>query len=108
MIRLDSFFRPSFSCRQHSIGRSEIKRRRLDDVRRGSKTVIARREGIGELLERLNSSRNVPLPDGVTPETLLRYREIAEQAIRSGKDTLGVQAKRIEAIDELLRRSGGR
>ena len=68
-------------------------------------------QGIAELLERLNSGRNVPLPNGVTPETLSRYREIAEQAIRDGKDALGVQAKRIVAIDELLRRMrrrGGR
>jgi hypothetical protein len=48
----------------------------------------------------------VPLPDGVTPETLQRYRQIAENAVNAGKDTLGVQGGRITAIDLLLRRGG--
>ena len=45
----------------------------------------------------------VKLPQGVTTQTLQTYRGIAENAIRAGKDTLGVQAARAEAIDLLLK-----
>lgn len=46
---------------------------------------------------------SVKLPPGVTGETLVKYRELAIRAIGAGKDTLGVQAKRVEIIDAILR-----
>lgn len=59
-------------------------------------------QGVSDLLERLGQGQNVPLPPGVTPETLQKYRDIAEQAVQQGKDALGVQASRMRAIDMLL------
>jgi hypothetical protein len=35
-----------------------------------------------------------PLPDGVTPELLKKYADVAERAIQQGMDTLGVQQLR--------------
>jgi RHS repeat-associated protein len=60
-------------------------------------------QGAEQLLGRLRAGQNVPLPPGVTPDTLSNYRAIAEQAIAAGKDTLGVQAMRRAAIDILQR-----
>jgi RHS repeat-associated protein len=60
-------------------------------------------QGANSLLERLQSGE-VNLPETVTPDTLRRYREIAESAITAGKDTLGVQEARRQAIDLLLRK----
>lgn len=45
----------------------------------------------------------IEIPASVTPDTLRRYREIAQEAIDAGKDSSGVQKKRIEIIDRLLR-----
>lgn len=44
----------------------------------------------------------MPLPKGVTPETLQKYRDVAEQAIEAGKDALGVHNLRQQALDMLL------
>ena len=65
-------------------------------------------DGANQLLERLNAGESVPLPEGVTPETLQKYRDIAERAIQQGKDNLGVQQARREAIDIFLKRVGGK
>jgi hypothetical protein len=62
--------------------------------------------GAQELLGRLRAGESVPLPSGVTQQTLEKYRTIAENAIQTGKDTLGVQAARQEAIDALLKGRG--
>ena len=63
-------------------------------------------KGAGELLGRLRAGESVTLPPEVTPQTLQTYRTIAENAIQAGKDTLGVQAARKEAIDLLLKAGG--
>jgi RHS repeat-associated protein len=65
-------------------------------------------DGANQLLERLNTGESVQLPESVTPETLQKYRDIAEKAIQQGKDNLGVQQARRAAIDLFLRRSGGK
>ena len=43
----------------------------------------------------------IEMPEGVTRDTLERYRKIARKAISDGKDD-GVQKKRIEIIDRLV------
>jgi hypothetical protein len=53
------------------------------------------------------SARVVALPEGVSVETLQQYREVANAAVQAGKDSLGVQAARIKAIDILLKQHGG-
>lgn len=63
-------------------------------------------KGAQELLGRLRGGEAVSLPPGVTPQTLQTYRGLAEKAIQAGKDTLGVQAARKEAIDLLLKPGG--
>lgn len=60
-------------------------------------------EGVQALLGRLRAGEAIALPQGVTVRTLQTYRGIAENAIRLGKDTLGVQAARKEAIELLLK-----
>jgi hypothetical protein len=59
--------------------------------------------GSKQLLGRLTGGEKVALPPGVTSQTLRTYREIAVKSISQGKDTLGVQAARKEAIDALLK-----
>lgn len=46
------------------------------------------------------------VPDGLTNDTLMRYHEIARQAIAAGNDTLGVQMMRIQIIERILRERG--
>ncbi len=60
--------------------------------------------GVQKLIDRLQGGENVPIPAGATPEVLDKYRQIAEQAIKNGRDSQGVQAARIKAIDILLGR----
>jgi RHS repeat-associated protein len=73
----------------------------------GLKDLFGRgQQGIADLLERLGSGQPVELPPGVTPESLQRYREIAQNAINAGIDNQGVQAARSQAIDILLSRLG--
>lgn len=43
-------------------------------------------------------------PQGLTDKALRQYRNVAVEMIARGKDGLGTQAKRIEAIDSLLKR----
>ncbi len=43
----------------------------------------------------------IEIPEGVTSDALERYRKIAEDAIAKGRDTTGVQKKRIGIIDRL-------
>jgi hypothetical protein len=62
-------------------------------------------KGVESLLGRLRAGDKVPLPEGITTQTLQTYRQVAEKAISAGKDTLGVQALRREAIDLLLKGS---
>jgi hypothetical protein len=62
--------------------------------------------GVNGLLDRLRTGESVSLPQGVTPETLRAYRDVAAEAIAAGKDTLGVQQARQEAIDLLLEQLG--
>jgi len=44
------------------------------------------------------------LPQGLTPEALQAYRAVAEHAVSAGIDKLGVQAQRIQMIDDALQR----
>ena len=44
----------------------------------------------------------IEIPPGVTAKTLVRYREVAQDAIAKGRDALGVQEKRLRIIDKLL------
>jgi RHS repeat-associated protein len=60
-------------------------------------------QGAESLLGRLRAGESVPLPEGVTRGTLENYRGVATRAIEAGKDKLGVQALRREAIDLLLK-----
>ncbi len=62
-------------------------------------------EGAQALLSQLRAGQAVPLPPGVTPQTLEAYGVLAQRAITLGKDTLGVQALRLEAINLLLKGS---
>ena len=43
----------------------------------------------------------IEIPEGVTSDTLERYKKIAEDAIARGRDKTGVQEKRIKIIDRL-------
>jgi hypothetical protein len=42
------------------------------------------------------------LPQGVTKEALLKYREVAQSAIARGIDTQGTQAARTQIIDKII------
>ena len=44
----------------------------------------------------------IEVPQDVTDKALVRYRKIAQDAIAKGRDTLGVQEKRLRIIDKLL------
>ena len=44
----------------------------------------------------------IEVPEGVTRDTLERYRKIARKAISDGKGETTVQKKRIEIIDRLV------
>jgi len=44
------------------------------------------------------------VPEGLSREALSAYRSVAEHAIHAGRDKLGVQAQRIEMIDDALNR----
>jgi hypothetical protein len=57
--------------------------------------------GVQQLMSRIQDGA-VTIPQSVTFEVLMTYRNIAEQAVSKGIDTLGVQAARIGAIDLLL------
>jgi hypothetical protein len=59
--------------------------------------------GAQRLLDQI-SQGPVDLPPSVTPEVLERYADIARKAISQGRDKLGVQALRLNAINELLKR----
>jgi RHS repeat-associated protein len=58
--------------------------------------------GADALLARLGRGELPSIPKGVTKETLLNYRKVAEFAIKQGKDSLGVQQRRLQAVDRLL------
>jgi hypothetical protein len=58
--------------------------------------------GAQDLLSRLARGEQVALPEGVTRETLEVYKEVARSSIEAGKDTIGVQQLRLEALDGLL------
>jgi hypothetical protein len=58
--------------------------------------------GADALLSKLRSGERVQLPEGVTREVLLRYRDIAQRAVDADIDNLGVQARRLEAINRIL------
>ena len=55
-------------------------------------------EGAKDTLKR----GRIEISQGVTRDTLERYREVAQDAIDKGRDTTGVQKKRIAIIDRLL------
>jgi hypothetical protein len=48
--------------------------------------------------------RKTPLeiPEGLTRELLEKYRAVAQSVVADGKDTLGVQAKRLSLIARAL------
>jgi hypothetical protein len=58
-------------------------------------------KGAQRLLDRL-AEGPVELPSGVTQESLERYLDVAQRAIDAGKDNLGVQELRKQAIQKLL------
>jgi RHS repeat-associated protein len=64
-------------------------------------------EGARALLQKLSDGQLIALPKNVTVDTLVKYREIAQNAISQGKDALGVQAMRLEAIDRILSQISG-
>jgi hypothetical protein len=73
----------------------------------GLRTLFGRgAEGVEELLGRLRAGERLPLPQGVTPETLEKYREVAEGAIQRGIDLVGTRQGRLEAVDILPRQLG--
>jgi len=43
-----------------------------------------------------------PLPPGANVEALQAYRDIAVKIIQSGKDVVGTQQVRVDAIDKVL------
>jgi hypothetical protein len=47
-----------------------------------------------------------PLPEGLSPDTLRAYLEIARRQIEAGLDTVGTQAARLKLIQEALRKMG--
>jgi hypothetical protein len=61
---------------------------------------------VSALLKLLKAGETITLPETVTADTLRKYLEIAETAIRNGRDPLGVQAARREAINLLLKSLG--
>jgi hypothetical protein len=76
---------------------SSIERQGLRELFGSSKT------GAEALLNRL-SQGPITLPPGVTTETLEAYAKVAQSSIDAGKDTLGVQALRLRAINIVLGR----
>jgi hypothetical protein len=46
--------------------------------------------------------QNIAMTPGISADLLQVYRDVAEEAIAAGKDTLGVQAARIDLIDRAL------
>jgi hypothetical protein len=46
--------------------------------------------------------QNFKIPQGITPDLLLRYKVVAEAAIAAGKDQRGVQVLRLELIKRAL------
>lgn len=60
-------------------------------------------EGAESMISRIANGTFVR-PQGLTDKALRQYRNVAVEMIARGKDGLGTQAKRIEAIDSLLKR----
>jgi len=58
-------------------------------------------ETVGMLREFFKTGQ---LPQGLTPDALQAYRAVADHAVRAGIDKLGVQAQRIQMIDDALQR----
>jgi RHS repeat-associated protein len=58
--------------------------------------------GAQNLLDRLAQGQ-VNLPPGLTQQVLQRYADIAQRYIDAGRDTLGVQALRLQALKQLLK-----
>lgn len=58
-------------------------------------------ETVGMLRDFFKSGQ---LPQGLTPEALQTYRNVADHAVRAGVDKLGVQAQRIQMIDDALKK----
>lgn len=46
--------------------------------------------------------QNIAVTPGISADLLQVYRDVAEEAIAAGKDTLGVQAARIDLINRAL------
>lgn len=46
------------------------------------------------------------LPPGITRGTLRRFKRIAKRAVESGRDSTGIQARRIQLVDEILQQRG--
>ncbi len=57
--------------------------------------------GAQNLLGQL-SQGPVTIPEGVTTQTLQNYATVAQDAIDSGIDKIGVQALRLQAINQIL------
>ena len=67
-----------------------------------SKLFGRRPEGARAVLDRMGKGEKISLPEGVSQETLLQYRRVAQDAINAGKDKLGTQELRIQIIDNLM------
>lgn len=76
-------------------GLSDLERAGLRDLFGSSTT------GAQNLLNQL-AEGPVTLPENVTAQTLQTYADIAQNAIDAGKDTLGVQDMRLQAINIIL------
>lgn len=65
---------------------------------------------LGEILAQKGQSRLLArffntgvIQEGMTREGAQIYREIAQQAIRNGRDTLGEQARRLPMLEGILK-----
>jgi len=54
------------------------------------------------LKEALESEKNFRVPEGLSRDTLERYREIARRVIEKGKDPSGVQRVRLRLVKRAL------
>ena len=80
----------------------------LDEVKRW---LYDKPENISYLKEFFGNKNIVPnlaAGQSLTPENLAAYKELAQRVINAGKDSTGIQAKRIQQIDEYVNAEGAR
>ena len=64
------------------------------------------RQWMGRGAQGARQAMGKPLPEGLSPDTLRAYLEIARRQIEAGLDTVGTQAARLKLIQEALRKMG--